>query len=132
VRITSRPDREDVWGGLTLWKGALYVTLASASCDLPPFRGRIVAIDAATASITKVFWVTGKHGPSGGGIWGWGGVSVDPANANVYAATGNALADPESYGYAEHVVRLGPGLGVKASNYPGLNAVAGDFGMTPT
>ena len=79
-----------------------------------------------------MFWVTGsKTGPDGGGIWGWGGVSVDPVDGNVYVATGNAFDSPENSFYADHVVRLSRMLKVKASNAPGTLIVDDDFGSTP-
>jgi hypothetical protein len=76
------------------------------------------------------FFVTGDRSVSGGGIWGWGGASVDPAG-NLYIATGNALNENEAYGYSEQVVKLSPDLEVLASNYPGVTGFDVDFGSTP-
>jgi hypothetical protein len=73
----------------------------------------------------------------GGGIWGWGGVSLD-FNGNVVTAVGNAdpggnygtiaapfVAAPTEYsGYAESVLELSPNLStVIASNHPVPQAV---------
>ena len=130
VSVTSDPAREHVFGALTLSRGLLYVTMAGV-CDTPPFKGKVVAIDVGTARRVATFYPTGEDGPSGGGIWGVGGVSVDPSNHDVFVATGNAVANPEHYGYGEAVVRLTPRLRVRAANYPGVTGVDADFGATP-
>jgi outer membrane protein assembly factor BamB len=69
----------------------------------------------------------------GGGIWGYGGASIDPATGDVLVATGNALF-PEEEGQpdAERLVRLSPSLHVEASNFPGaIPGIDVDFGATP-
>src|SRR5262249_51869408 len=65
------------------------------------------------------------------GIWGPGGVSVDPMTGDVFTATGNAFTDPESFMYCENVVELSSDLQVLGSNYPGLTGSDVDFGATP-
>jgi outer membrane protein assembly factor BamB len=125
----STNANEHAWSAVTLSNGILYTELAGCA-DIPPYHGQIIAIKVSTRQMKK-WYVTGQSGPSGGGIWAWGGVSVDPATHDVYTATGNALANPEHVGFAENVVRLSAGLMVKAANYPGLNGVDVDFGSTP-
>jgi outer membrane protein assembly factor BamB len=131
-RIATRPDREHVWGGLTLEHGILYVTTAGI-CDFPPYHGRVIAIDTATGQRLKTWYVTGRNGPDGGGIWGWGGVAADPLSDAIFAATGNAVktAPSEHFGYAEHVVRLTRKLHPGINDYPGLPNDDADFGATP-
>jgi outer membrane protein assembly factor BamB len=130
VAISSDPGHETVYSAPTLFGGRLYVELAGR-CDQTPYHGRILAIDTSTRA-TNQFYVTGSAtGPNGGGIWGWGGVSIDPANGDVYAATGNALIRPENAFYAEHVIRLSSTLQVKAAHSPGVAIVDDDFGSTP-
>lgn len=74
----------------------------------------------------------GKSGPYGGGIWGWGGVSIDPSGSgNVYTATGDALFHPENVHYSDAVVELTGRLAVVASNKPPLDVKDADFGSTP-
>jgi outer membrane protein assembly factor BamB len=131
VSLTRHPEREHVFGALTLAGRLLYVTMAGV-CDTPPFEGKLIAIDARTARRVATFYPTGEDGPSGGGIWGAGGASVDPVTGDVFVATGNALADPEHHGFAEAVIRLSPRLEVRAANYPGVTGVDSDFGATPT
>jgi outer membrane protein assembly factor BamB len=130
--IASRPDRDHVWGALTLVRGILYVTTAGI-CDLAPYHGRVVALDTVSGKRVATWYVTGRSGPDGGGIWGWGGVSADASSNAIFAATGNAVkhSPSEHYGFAEHIVRLGLKLLPKASHYPGLPRDDADFGATP-
>jgi outer membrane protein assembly factor BamB len=130
VRITRDSRHEPVISAPTLFGDTFYVEIASY-CDAVPYRGRVVGINTTTLTKTA-FWVTGSNtGPLGGGIWGWGGASVDPVNGNLYVATGNAFDDPENSFYADHVVRLSRKLNVKASHAPGTLIVDDDFGSTP-
>ncbi len=93
--------------------------------------GRVVAIKTATRQM-KAWYVTSPTGPSGGGIWGWGGVSIDPATHDLYTATGNAFGGNEHARFAEHVVRLSAGLQLKAANFPPfVQGFDVDFGSTP-
>jgi hypothetical protein len=82
--------------------------------------------------VTNTWVVNGATGPSGGGIWGYGGLSADPAGTALYAATGNALGASQNAGLSERVVRLTPSLGVVASDAPSLVGRDVDFGATPT
>jgi hypothetical protein len=119
----------------------LYVGTGSI-CDDYPWYGRIVAINTQTASVVGTFYTlsgTSSPGDSGGGVWGPGGGSIDPATNDVIIATGNAsVANHQSQtsGYAEHVVVLSPDLStIIGANYP-PNIPGGaltnlDFGSTP-
>jgi hypothetical protein len=130
VKITADPVHEVVFSAPTLYEGRLYFEIAS-HCDATPYHGRVVAIDTSTRKKLK-FWVTGSRtGPDGGGIWGWGGASVDPTNGDLFVATGNAFSNPENAYYADHVVRLSNVLGLKAAHAPGTLIVDDDFGSTP-
>jgi len=144
------PDQNFMHGGLTFnpANGMLYGVTGS-TCDISPWYGRIVAINTATASIVGTFYGAAQQGSSGvqygsgGGIWGWGGASIDPATNDVYVATGNAdVTDPkngdsQSAGYSEEVVALSPNLtSILANNYPtNIPTITGDddfdFGATP-
>ena len=132
ITLTPDPRHEHVWGGLTVTGTRLYYTIASF-CDVPPYHGRVGAVDVTTLRQAGVFYPTGPTGPYGGGIWGWGGASIDPATGNVFVATGNALAMNESFGYSNAVVRLSAGLAVLDAHHPQLRPGFDlDFGSTPT
>jgi outer membrane protein assembly factor BamB len=142
------PDHNFMHGGLTYnpANGILYAVTGS-TCDILPWYGRIDAIDTTSGSIIGSFFPDGAsggtvQGGSGGGVWGWGGASIDPSTNDVFIATGNAdVADPvnlnrQNNNYSENVVELSPTLSVIASNYPAnIPALQGyndfDFGATP-
>jgi outer membrane protein assembly factor BamB len=128
VAVTADPPHEHVWSALALRNGVLYACIASY-CDIVPYHGRIVGIDVASARRVSYFFPSGRV--NGGGIWAYGGVSIDSTQGDVYTATGNALFIPESFRYSDNVVRLTPSLDVVASNYPGLIGADLDFGSTP-
>jgi outer membrane protein assembly factor BamB len=134
LAITTFPN-EYVWGAVTRFGGRLYIVVASGCDRGGTYYGRVVRVDPSTIEQTATFYVTDgpTSGVVGGGIWGWGGASADPANGNVYVATGNGYpVDPwEHYLYADAVVRLDGGLGVVSWNYPGLVGNDVDFGSTP-
>ena len=129
VAVTTDPAHEHTYGAININNGIAYAEIASY-CDLTPYHGKIVAIDIATQTVRRTFLPAGPR-ISGGGIWGPGGVSIDPATGNVFTATGNALTNPESFGYCENVVELSSALRVLGSNYPGLTGGDVDFGATP-
>ncbi len=126
------PAQEHVWSAVNLFGGKLYVTVAS-HCDRAPYFGDVVEIDTLTRAIVGRFYPAGppSGGISGGGIWGYGGASVEPSNGHVFVATGNALATPENYGYSDAVVELSSSLAVLGSNKPSLTGRDVDFGTTP-
>ena len=75
-----------------------------------------------------------------GGIWGWGGVSVDPDTGAVYTAVGNSHSWSEECacyvdgaGYGNHVVALTPDLtAVLDAQSPGIESTGDyDFGAAP-
>jgi outer membrane protein assembly factor BamB len=124
------PDQLTSYGGITADAGFknLYVQMAS-HCDFRPYHGGLARIDVATHTLIKIFKPAGRF--DGGGIWGAGGASYDPATNHVFVATGNAFTTPESYKYSENVVELDSNLTVLGSNYPGLTGLDVDFGATP-
>lgn len=124
------------YGGLTYDNGALYVVTAS-QCDAAPYHGQLIKIAVGMTGvhapqIVARWYPTGATGPYGGGIWGAGGVSVEPDGSYLYAATGNSLALPENFGYANQIVKLTPNLQPVAANAPALVGGDADFGATPT
>ena len=128
------PGGAFVWSAATLSRGWLYVPVASL-CDTGFYFGGITAVNTATPAATRVWHTTAGTSSYAGGIWGWGGVSVDAATGDVYAASGNSLGTSrEDVGYAENVIALTPGLTVLAANdplRPPFTFSDRDFGTTP-
>jgi outer membrane protein assembly factor BamB len=132
--VTLRSSSGDFyWSALALSRGRLYVPVASL-CDGGYSHGGIVAVDVRHPRHTIRWQTVSGPGLYGGGIWGWGGVSVD-GSGDVYAATGNSQGtSSESVGYSEAVVRLSPDLGVQQFNQPLVPPFLigdRDFGTTP-
>jgi len=129
VSITgAHADGEYVWGGLRLLRSTLYVPVASY-CDVPGSdghlaNGRLVAVDVAHARLAGTFDPVAGDGNLGG-IWGWGGVSVDPTGKALWTGVGNShVWDPacscftENAGYGNSMVKLTPGLRALGSYRP--------------
>jgi hypothetical protein len=125
---------------VTLSGGTAYVGTGSF-CDISSWRGRVVAINVPSMTVANAFFTLWDpqnargHGAqpwSGGGIWGWGGVSLD-STGHVFTAVGNGdvgdsygtieppfVAMPLEYdGYAEALLELSGNLAtVVANNHP--------------
>lgn len=131
--LVANPKRLHDYGGLNLdlVHHRIYVPYASY-CDFTPYKGQVVSVDSSTGGALRRFVVV-KDSQSGGGVWGWGGVSVD-SSGNVYAATGNALPDgsTEATPYAEYVLKLSPAFAILGAHHPRLGGLDVDFGATPT
>jgi outer membrane protein assembly factor BamB len=142
LALIDRPSTNKVWGGLNLVGGNLYVATASDGADTAPWRGQVYRLGTGTstpsplAAFAVVPSIPAPNG--GGGIWGYGGVSVDTATGHVYAATGDD--SNEGYTpYGDEMVALDAGLNVLGSwqpsqpnNFPCAGAPCDlDFGATP-
>jgi hypothetical protein len=70
-----------------------------------------------------------------GGVWGWGGVAVDPTAraGGVYAGTGNhkGIGGPTHETYAERIVNLNPDLSTISIAGPTIRPGDFDYGSTP-
>jgi outer membrane protein assembly factor BamB len=116
VRAHPGPPDFD-WGALTLANGKLYVPTAS-ECGNGTYFGSIRAIDVKTRRVKRWLSEVGTHA-YGGGVWGWGGLSVDARSGDVFASSGNAIPlSREHAGFAERVIRFTPDLKIEQSNYP--------------
>jgi outer membrane protein assembly factor BamB len=131
VTVTSQFTSNHIYGALTFNpnNGMLYAETGSF-CDTNTWNGRIVAINTSSATIAATFFPGSPY--NGAGVWGIGGVAIDPSTNDVYLATGNTEGGPTEYsGYGDQVVHLNASLGVVAANYPGLSGSDVDFGSTP-
>jgi hypothetical protein len=135
---------------VTIANGLLYAGIGS-TCDKMNTRGRVVAVNPATMQIAESYYTNYGQGGNayvGGGVWGWGGVSVD-GRGNVFTAVGNTWtattgensppavpAPTENSGLGDHFVELSGNLNFLASNAPsfpfGQNAKAFDLDFTGT
>lgn len=148
IAITAEHDElEYVWGGLRLLRNTLYIPVASY-CDAGDedeeeeeefADGRLVAVDVDRAAQAAVFDPV-EGDDNLGGIWGWGGASIDPAGQFLFTGVGNSHTfDDEckcivdDAGYGDSVVKLRPDLRVSAAGRPAGYPSTGDldFGSAP-
>jgi outer membrane protein assembly factor BamB len=144
--ITDNPSTNSVWGGLNLVGGFLYIATGSNGPDSQPWWGRVIQVDVshATSAVPPVIANIFKVVPSiaipngGGGIWGYGGVSIDPGTGRVFAAT--AADNNEAYTpYGGRMLSLSTNLALNGSFEPphpspcvgDPGACDMDFGATP-
>jgi outer membrane protein assembly factor BamB len=118
-QVVSRPDIEYVWGGLRIARDRLYVPIASY-CDVGGAdgfpEGSLLAIPLDTAAAIST-WDPVPGPDNLGGMWGWGGVSIDPSDGTVYTGVGNShvWSDEcscfvDNAGYGDRLVALSPDL----------------------
>jgi outer membrane protein assembly factor BamB len=135
---------EYVWGGLRIVGDRLYAEVASY-CDAPddagvPAEGRLIAVDLTEHAVAAT-WDPVPGEDNLGGMWGFGGVSVEPDGSALYTGVGNAWvlgADGvrhDDAGYGDKVVKLDTStLDVLAADEPVGILTAGadeDFGAAP-
>jgi outer membrane protein assembly factor BamB len=122
VTVGGKPGLDLPHGAMNYNPGnhSIYTT-TSSSCDISPWHGSVVAISTQSAAVLNTFFTV--PGGSGGGIWGQGGVSIDPGSGNVFAAVGNADTSSgasQNLDYSENVLSLSPNLSLIGANYPGV------------
>ena len=141
--MVASPLDQYVWGGLRIVGSTLFVPVSSF-CDQLDANGLfpdggLVAVDLTDPSSQRFFDAVPGIG-NGGGIWGYGGVSVEPGGRFLYAGVGNAHvydADCDCYRddvpNGDRMVKLTPELDVVDSNYPpGIDPEGDqDFGSAP-
>jgi hypothetical protein len=121
---------------VTLANGYAYVG-TGATCDISSWRGRVAAVSVPAMTLANTFypaWNPSAGQPwGGGGVWGWGGVSID-FSGNVMSGAGNTddgstthgsivapfqKAPTEYSAYGDSIFQLSPDLStVDASNHP--------------
>ncbi len=148
LQFVPDPATNYVWSGLTLFNGSLYIPTASNGCDQAPWQGGIYQIGVTGAAPQLLtHWIAVPSLPAstaGGGIWGYGGVSIDTTNDHIYAASGDdatGLSGDEGYTpYAGSLLALDDNLNLlgwyqptQPSNYNcgGAPPCDQDFASTP-
>ena len=136
----GNPEQNFTHTAVTLNNGVAYAGTGS-TCDISSWRGSVVAINVPSMSVANRFFTlwdphntrgAGAQPWSGGGVWGWGGVSLDSAG-HVLTGVGNGdngtsngkiappfVSIPHEYdGYAETLLELSANLSnVVADNHP--------------
>ena len=107
LAMIANPTTNKVWGGLNQVGNNVYIASASNGGDVAPWRGQVyqVNVTAAPTLAGNFVVVPSIAAPNGGGgIWGYGGVSADLANGNIYAASADdSIVSPAgTEGYTPH------------------------------
>jgi outer membrane protein assembly factor BamB len=144
VQVVASPFDQYVWGGLRIVGSTLYVPVSSFCDQLDASGlfpdGGLVAVDLADPSQQRFFDAVPGVG-NGGGIWGYGGVSVEPGGHVLYAGVGNSHVYDASCACfrddvpnGDRMVALTPDLQVVDADYPpGINPEGDqDFGAAPS
>jgi outer membrane protein assembly factor BamB len=143
LSLVTNNRYEYVWGGLRIANGRLYVVVASY-CDVGPPggpmpEGRLLSVPLDQPGETTVWDPVPGEGNLGG-MWGWGGVSIDPIDGRVFTGVGNSFVWSEecgcfvdNAGYGNQMVSLAPDLtSVLDANDPGIPITGdSDFGAAP-
>ena len=138
-QVVARPDIEYVWGGLRIAQDRLYVPIASY-CDVGGAdgfpEGSLLAVPLDPASAISR-WDPVPGPDNLGGMWGWGGVAIDPTDGVIYTGVGNShvWSDEcscfvDDAGYGDKIVALSPDLTrvIDSSNLPIPPTGDADFG----
>jgi hypothetical protein len=148
LTLIANPVTNKVWGGLNRVGNSIYVASASNGGDVAPWRGQVYQVNVASTPTLAGDFVVVPSIPApngGGGIWGYGGVSADLANGDIFASTsfdsnvsgnGNENTAPYSNGMValnSNVNLLGFFQGPQPSSIPCDGAPCDlDFASTPT
>jgi outer membrane protein assembly factor BamB len=116
--ITRLPEREKIASALNFSGGRVIAATDGYIGDRPPYQGHVAVLDAGTGALLTVWNSLGSdrhelldpasYPHSDSGIWGRAGVVVDPADGDLYVATGNGLWDGV-VNWGDAVVELDPG-----------------------
>jgi outer membrane protein assembly factor BamB len=143
LSLVTNNRYEYVWGGLRIANDRLYVVVASY-CDAGPPggpmpEGRVLSLPLDQPEGFAV-WDPVPGPGNMGGMWGWGGVSIDPIDGRVFTGVGNSYVWSDqcgcfvdNAGYGNQMVALTPDLSAVAdANDPGIPPTGdSDFGAAP-
>jgi hypothetical protein len=97
--ITKLPQREKIASPLKLFQGHVIAVTAGYIGDRPPYQGHVAILDESSGNLLGVWNSlcsnrTGLLEPdscpqSKSAIWGRAGAVIDPANGDIFIATGN-------------------------------------------
>ena len=108
VRVVDNPVFDHVYSAITLDlpRHTLYVPTASY-CDIGNNHGSLRSVDLTSANVIADFWFGATTGLFGGGMWGFGGVALDPISGDVFGASANMRGAPnaETALYSDMVIR---------------------------
>lgn len=109
--VTFQPKYQGQRGALLLANGNVYVGFGS-HCDIEPYRGWLMAYNAATLVQVAQFLVTPKG--TEGSLWNGGAGPAADSAGNIYVITANGTFNANTGGqsYSDSFLKLGPTLTV--------------------
>ena len=116
--VTRDPSHEKIASALNLSGRYLLVTTGGYLGDLPPYQGKVLAIDRRSGRVAHVLNSLCSNrrriiNPSSCGgqqsaIWGRAGAVVDPTSHRIYVTSSNGPFDGRT-NWADSVLELSPG-----------------------
>jgi PQQ-like domain len=144
ITLITNNRYEYAWGGLRIANERLYAVVASY-CDVGPPggsmpEGRMFAVPLSSPAMLSS-WDPVPGDGNMGGIWGWGGVSIDPSDGRVFTGVGNSSVRfdacgcvIDNAGYGDSIVALTPDIStvLDSDNPPTVPSTDdSDFGAAP-
>jgi outer membrane protein assembly factor BamB len=113
----------------------LYIaTAVGGACEEKSnsYHDSLIKFDTVAGAVAMQVFPMGQTGKAGGGVWGPGGLVLDPSGPYLWTATANVVPAPSNSGIAEKIVRLDPNLNILGYNSPPLVPSGDfDFGSSP-
>ena len=144
ITLITNNRYEYAWGGLRIANERLYAVVASY-CDVGPPggsmpEGRMFTVPLSSPAML-FSWDPVPGGGNLGGMWGWGGVSIDPNDGRVFTGVGNSSVRSDACGcvidnagYGDSIVALSPDIStvLDSDNPPTVPSTDdSDFGAAP-
>jgi hypothetical protein len=108
--VAGWPSLDFSHTSVTLGSNGLAYVGTSATCDISSWRGRIAAVSVPSMTLANTFypdWNPATQPWGGGGVWGWGGVSLD-FSGNVLTGIGNTDDGSTNHGAIVAPFRAAP------------------------
>ncbi len=101
--ITRLPTREKIASPLREFRGRIIAVTTGYVGDRPPYQGHVAILDAQSGELLHIWnslcsgqprlLAPSECASAQSGIWGRAGAVIDPANGDIFVATGNGPYD---------------------------------------
>jgi polyvinyl alcohol dehydrogenase (cytochrome) len=129
TQLRTEPG-DSVWSSPALYKGSIYVGVASFQ-GCPQEFGRIVRVNAATGAVQKALNFSSLVPAKCKGPGVWSSAAVDPSAGSIFFGTSNDVCGSS---YQDAIVELNPSTLAILSKWqvpPNQHPADSDFGATP-
>ncbi|MGH9559295.1 MAG: PQQ-binding-like beta-propeller repeat protein, partial [Bryobacteraceae bacterium] len=128
--ITQLPQREKLASPLKEFRGHIVAVTAGYIGDRSPYQGHVAVLDAESGKLLHVWnslcsdrtslMQPSSCGSNGSAIWGRAGAMIDPANGNIFVATGNGPYNGKT-DWGDSLIELDPDATRILGNYTPSN-----------